>query len=56
MVPPLTTKACPIKFNGPLPSTHWLSQFPGEPTSDSQGISRKAMESVSHSLCNSKGF
>lgn len=56
VVPPPTTTARPIKFNRPLPASCCLLQLPGEPTSDSQGISRDSVESLSHRLCNSRGF
>lgn len=56
LVPPPTTKACPIKFNRPLPGSCCLLQFSGEPTRDSQGISRNSVESLSHHICNSRGF
>lgn len=53
---PPTTKAHPIEFNRPLPASCCLLQLPGESTSDSQGISRKSVEGLSHRLCNSRGF
>lgn len=56
VVPPPTTRARPIEFNRPLTASCCLLQLPGEPTSDSQGISRKPVESLSHHLCNSRGF
>lgn len=51
-----TTKACPTKFNRPLPASCCLLQFPGEPTSDSQGISRESVEILSHCIYNTTSF